>query len=143
MSTPYAVVSSNEPLSTSESTATMFAGSLTSIICTPLSDMLVTMAYVLVSIVNTSTSPGAFIMLKPLLPSVSASNATMFAGSLTSIICTLFSTTAVTIAYVLAPIVNVSTAFAPFSAVNPFSPSVAESFGIIVPLFVGSLTSII
>ena len=48
--------------------------------------MLVTIAYVLVPKVNTSTSPGAFIMLNPLLPSVSASNATMSVGLLTSII---------------------------------------------------------
>ena len=78
-----------------------------SIICTPLSSTAVTMAYVLEPIVNvliphapSSISEGS---------SVNEIVALMFVGSLTSIICTPSSANDVTMAYVLASTVNVST----------------------------------
>ena len=66
------------------------------------------MAYVLEPKVNVST-PCAPLSSVNIPPSVAASFATMFVGSLTSIICTPSSRSAVTIAYVLEPMTNVST----------------------------------
>ena len=115
-STSNAPSSSNEPLFASESTALISVGSLISRICTVSAVYPVTIAYVLVPIVNVSIPPG---YTKFAL--VNSSFATMFAGSLMSIICTPLdipsvspqSPIAVTIAYVLAPIVNMSEAYAP------------------------------
>ena len=99
----------------------------------------VTIAYVLEPTVKVSTPLiGELSLVNPLTPSVSASFATMFAGSLISIICTPESSPAVTIAYVLVPITNVFAPVAPSSIVNPFAPSVSASFA---TMFVGSLTS--
>ena len=64
----------------------------------------------------------------------------MFVGSLMSIIVIPSSSWATTIAYVLEPIVNVSTSIAPSSSSNPFAPSVSVS---VTTMFVGSLMSII
>ena len=86
------------------------------------------MAYVLEPIVNTSTplapsrfgaSPAAFSILAVAVMSV---------GSLMSIIWTPSSTLPATMAYVLEPIVNVSTSDAPLSSSEPVSSilSVAE-----------------
>ena len=99
----------------------------------------VTIAYVIEPTVKVSTPLiGELSLVNPLTPSVSASFATMSVGSLTSIICTPESSPAVTIAYVLVPITNVSTPVAPSSTVNPLTPSVSASFA---TMSVGSLTS--
>ena len=70
------------------------------------------MAYVLELIVNVVTNSAPSSSVNPFTPSVSASFATMFAGSLMSIIWIPSSVTLVTIAYVLEPITNVSTPLA-------------------------------
>jgi hypothetical protein len=106
--------------------------------------MLVTIAYVLVPKVNTSTSPGALSMSNPFAPSTSASIATMAVGLLTSIIWMPSSGPLVmTIAYVAVlfeATVKVSTPDGPSSTVNPFALSVSAS---VIPMSVGSLMSII
>ena len=97
----------------------MFVGSLMSIIWTPSSALLATMAYVLEPIVNVSTS------FAPSSSSESVSSilsfATMFVGSLMSIIWTPSSFHAATMAYVLEPIVNTSTPLAASSSSEPVS----------------------
>ena len=140
--TAYGWLSSSNPFtpSVSASFATMAAGSLMSIIWTPLSPRLKTMAYVLEPITNVSTSVGRLSTSNPFTPSVSESFATMFSGSLMSIIWTPLPLKPATMAYVLEPITNVSTPVAPLSSSNPFTPSVSESFA---TMFVGSLMSII
>ena len=86
--------------------ATMFSGSLMSIICTPLSKYAATIAYVLAPIVNISTSLAPFNISAALSDIVFL--ATMFSGSLISYIRTPPLIDVESIAYVLAPIVNVS-----------------------------------
>ena len=96
------------------------------------------MAYVLEPITNVSTPYAPSSSSLPL--SVILSFATIAAGSLMSIIWTPSSTVAVTMAYVLEPITNVSTSYARSSSSNEFTPSVSES---IATMSVGSLMSII
>ena len=136
VSTPFAAWSSLHFVETGvspsscESLATMTAGLLMSISWTPLSLNDATMAYVLESIVNVSTSiapPSSGNVTE----SVSASSATMAVGSLTSISWTPLSPYDATMAYVLEPITNVSTPRASSSTVNPFNPSVSASLAII------------
>ena len=83
-------------------------------------------AYVPVNVnVSTPIAPASCICACAV--SMAVSLATMFVGSLTSITCTPLSSGDATIAYVLAPIVNVSTDCAFASAVNPLNSSVSES----------------
>ena len=146
MSTPNAPESSSNPPapSVAESFATMFSGSLMSIIWTPLSTLLATMAYVLEPIVNVSTSCAPLSSSNSVSSSASSSVAesfaTMFVGSLMSIIWTWSDEEAATMAYVLEPITNVSTPYAPprFG-----TPAPALSILSVAVMFVGSLMSII
>ena len=81
------------------------------IIWTPSSLIDATMAYVLPPIVKVSTSFAPSSCVNPFAPSVSASLATIFVGSEISIIWTPSSLIDVTMAYVLPPIVKISTSF--------------------------------
>ena len=74
-----------------------------------------TIAYVLASIVNISTAYAPLSSSNPSRPSVACCIGLGEAGLLISIICTPLSIDAATMAYVLAPIVNVSTSLAPAS----------------------------
>ena len=129
----------------------MFVGLLMSINWIPSSTLDETIAYVRFPHVNVSTPPAPSSSVNPFALSVSASSGTMAVGSLMSIIWTPSSSTDATMAYMLVngspddvTVVDVAlqtaTACAPLSSVNPFAPSVSESFAVIAA---GLLMSII
>ncbi len=103
----------------SASLAAMLSTSLISRIWTPSSSKDATIAYVKVPIVkvDTSSAPSSSVNVAPSTATPLALTL-LFATSLRSRICTPSSSLAVTIAYVLAPMENVSTPMGPSSVVN-------------------------
>ena len=136
VATSAASSSSSEAVSVILPFATRVSTSLMSIIWTPLSSLLATMAYVLEPITNVATS------LAPLSSAGSSlfklSFVTILSTSLMSSTWTLSLRLLATIAYVLEPIVNTSTPLAPLS----FGGSACFKLSF-ATMFVGSLMSII
>ena len=117
---PYRAVKPPSPSNTAD-TGAGFAGSVTSIICTPPSSMAATMPYVRPPISYTSMSAAPPKAVNPPSPSNTADTGAGFAGSVTSIICTKSPSQAtVIVAYTRSPIRNTPTSYA--QAMEPSLP---------------------
>ena len=131
----------NPPIpSNAADTGAGFAGSVTSMICTPLSIRAATIPYVRPCMLNTSTPFAPFRAPNPPVPSNAADTGAGCAGSVTSIICTPPSWKSATMPYILPCMLNTSTSAAPFRAPKPPEPSNTADTG---AGCAGSVTSMI